>query len=101
MSHRPAELRSIELHRAVARLIVDDAAVLDRARVKVDAWIAAGGPVDEVRARRWKELLDGSLERLLEELVSDSQEMRDLRQATPFAGVIDPRERWRILREVG
>jgi hypothetical protein len=100
MSHRPAELRSIELHRAVARIITEDPAVLARASAKVDEWLANGGPVDPARAARWRALLDSDREELLGELVADTPEACDLRQVTPFAGVVDSRERWRILREV-
>lgn len=101
MSHRSAELRSIELHRAVARLIAEDDAVVERARARVDGWLRESGPVDARWARRWKELLDAPREQLLDALVADTEEMRDLRQVTPFAGAVDSRERWRILREVG
>lgn len=101
MSHRPAELRSIELHRAVARIVAEDSAVLARASAKVDAWLANGGPVSPARAARWRALLDGDREELLAMLVADTPDACDLRQATPCAGVVDARERWRILREVG
>jgi hypothetical protein len=32
-------------------------------------------------------------------LVDDDEEARSLRQATPFAGALKPRERWRIWDE--
>jgi len=37
---------------------------------------------------------------LLAVLQADTDDARALRQATPFAGVVEPRERWRIWREV-
>ncbi len=101
MSHRPAELRSIELHRAIARRIVEDPAVIDRARDRVGDWLANGGPVDSERARRWQILLAGPFDELLAMMVDDSEPAADLRQVTPFAGVLDSRERWQILRDVG
>lgn len=101
MSHRSAELRSIELHRAIARHIADDERVVERARARVEGWLQDGGPVHERWAHQWRELLDGPRELLLSELVADTERMRDLRQVTPFAGVLDSRERWKILREVG
>lgn len=101
MSHRPAELRSIELHRAVARIAADDPAVVDRARAKVQRWVEDGGPVDPARAARWKALLELPRDQLLGLLVADTAEMVDLRQVTPFAGVVPSRERWQIVRSVG
>ena len=34
-------------------------------------------------------------------LTDDGEHATELRQSTPFAGALDPRERWRIWREVG
>ena len=52
-------------------------------------------------ALRWRELLDGPSSELREMLVADTQEARDLRQVTPFAGVVSNEQRWSIVREVG
>jgi hypothetical protein len=45
-------------------------------------------------------LLELPLPQLSAQLVDPSQRARDLRQATPFAGALDPRERWRLWKEV-
>lgn len=74
---------------------------MTRARTRVAGWIEAGGPVDRARAKRWAELLDGPSDVLLDALVADTPEAIDLRQVTPFAGVVSSSERWQILREVG
>lgn len=50
--------------------------------------------------RRWLELLDLPVAELRARLVADDESMRAMRQSTPFAGALDPRERWRIHREV-
>ena len=49
---------------------------------------------------RWERLLNGPLPDLLEFMVSPSQEARDMRQCSPFPGVLTDRERWDILRAV-
>jgi hypothetical protein len=97
-AHRLAELRSLAYHRAVADRIGRDQLVLDRARDRVHTWIAEGRA--PYYANLWDQLLSGPRERLLEVLEADTEESRALRQATPFAGVIEPRERWRIWEEV-
>ena len=97
--HRTAELRSIELHRLVAERL-GDAAVIDRARGRVDAWIADGGPVPPAAAAAWRDLLALPRHELAVRLVEDSERMRELRQNTPFAGVVGSRERWEIIRRV-
>jgi hypothetical protein len=42
------------------------------------------------------ELLNRQFEDLLELLVDDSERMTAKRQATPFAGVLEPAKRWAI-----
>jgi len=46
----------------------------------------------------WQALIDGPLPKLLAVLTDDSETSRDLRQTTPFAGVLKPRERWALLK---
>lgn len=99
-THRTAELRSIALHEIVARRVREDPAVLDVARSRVAGWIAEGGPVDERYARRWRDLLGRTEDEILAALPADTEEMRDLRQCSPFAGVVTSAERWRVMREV-
>ena len=48
---------------------------------------------------QWERLLDGPLEGVLEALTSPSPRARELRQNTPFAGVLTPRERLQVLSE--
>ena len=96
--HRLAEERSIAWHRAVAARLAREPALLDTTRARLRGWI------DENRsahyARQWLALVDSPLPTLLAFLVDPSERARALRQATPFAGLIDARERWRIWRAV-
>jgi len=50
--------------------------------------------------REWQRLLDGPVEVLIDVLTSPDESARVLRQSSPFAGVLTPRERWAILAEV-
>ncbi|MBC7460351.1 MAG: hypothetical protein H7287_03215 [Thermoleophilia bacterium] len=100
MSHRTAELRSIELHRMVADRIVQDGTIVDRAAARVRGWMADGS-VHGIYATAWLELLEGPPADLLELLVDDSVRAADLRQVTPFAGVISDRDRQDIIRRIG
>jgi hypothetical protein len=98
--HRTAELRSIELHRLVAAHLRAEPELLERARGRVDAWIADGGPVPPTTARRWQRLLEAPLPEIVAALTADSAEMRDLRQNSPFAGVLSQAERVEAIRSV-
>jgi len=86
------------MHRLVSERLDDE--VLNRARARIGDWLTVDGPVDHRWARRWGELLDLPMAELRELLVEDSEQMRDLRQSTPFAGIVPEDERRKILEEV-
>lgn len=96
--HRRNEARSLALHREVARRIREQPELLEPVRARVDGWLREG-TVARTYAEAWRELLSRELDELLEAVIDPSERGRDLRQCTPFAGVIDPRTRWRILDE--
>jgi hypothetical protein len=52
-----------------------------------------------VWAEAWLALLARPMEELCQALVEPSERMHDLRQVSPFAGVLEPRARWQILRD--
>lgn len=98
--HRLAERTSIELHRAVGERLrsrPDD--VVERARARVEDWLREGRPHPEY-AKRWRALLTEPVDLLCDRLVEDTEEMRALRQVSPFAGELDARTRWSIWRRV-
>jgi hypothetical protein len=97
--HRLAEERSIAMHRAVADKIRRDPAIVERARRRVQAWVAER-KIHPQYARQWQALLDLPRDQLCERLVANDEAMRALRQSTPFVGVLGARERWAIRRTV-
>lgn len=93
--------RSRALHRAIAeRLAADPERVLAHARRNLatqrranpdgsaDPWLDA-----------WAGLLAAPLDVVLGVLTTAAPWADELRQNTPFAGVLDPRERWDVYRE--
>ena len=95
--HRLAERRSLELHRAVATRLRARPELLQIARRRVSSWLTQGG---RPYAQGWAERLDGPFDELLRWLTEDTEEARAFRQASPFAGVLAPDERWRILKAI-
>lgn len=51
--------------------------------------------------RAWDELLSRPMGEVLASIVDPGERARELRQSSPFAGVLTAAERWRIWREVG
>jgi excisionase family DNA binding protein len=93
------QLRSLWLSHAVAGYVVrDPERTLGLARRNLDAMLAlAARGSAKVWLSEWKQLLDGPVEGVLETLTSRSPRARELRQNTPFAGVLSERERREVL----
>jgi hypothetical protein len=96
------EQLTLAFHRAlVEKLRADPEAILARARhhiTRVREVDVAGH--SEFYTATWAALVDGPLEDLEAAMVSLSQESRDLRQASVFAGVLSDEERYVILGQV-
>jgi len=95
--HRRIEERSLELHRAVAEKLRRDPAVLTKARARVESWLLDGS-VHPRYAEAWRRVLSCEREEISERLTDPGETMCALRQCSPFAGALVPRERWQILR---
>ena len=87
------------MHREVARRLQDRPELLDAARERVQSWLESGG-VSRYWAEAWNEALGGTLDEVIARITDPSQHARDLRQTSPFAGALDPRVRWEILRRL-
>lgn len=95
--HERARARSLAYHRAVARRLRKP--MVDEARHVLFRW-REQGRIDRRYADRWEQLLTRPLPVIREALVDEGQEADDLRQNSPFAGLLSEPERQRILREV-
>jgi hypothetical protein len=93
--HALAERRSLRYHRAIAERIGSDALVLQRARARVDTWLHEH-TVAEYYAAGWRQILSRTEPEIRAFLVQDTEVARAFRQVSPFAGALDPRERWRL-----
>lgn len=91
--------RSIALHAAVAERLVEEPAILERARAKLAEWISQGGRSSGLLVR-WQNVLARSPRDVAQFLTERTEEAAWLRSASPFAGVLAPRERLDILRKV-
>jgi hypothetical protein len=97
--HRLAELRSIAYHRRVGERLLAEPGLIELARARLAQWERDGRCATAVAAR-WHGKLALPPRDLESFLGRDDDEARELRQSTPFAGVLDPRERWALWRRV-
>lgn len=97
--HRLSEERSRAYHQVIADRLRGDLTILERARARVDGWISSSG-TPPFYALQWREVLCRDVEAIVAFLVVDGELARELRQSSPFAGVLSPEERWQIWRHV-
>jgi hypothetical protein len=96
-SHRTAELHALAYHRLVAERLDDQ--VANQARRRLSTW-RAEGRIHPHWAQEWEHLLALPLPRLAREIPADTPHARELRQTSPFAGVLNEHERRRLVELV-
>lgn len=98
-SLRRDQERSLWLHRAVAgRMAADPTGVIDRARQnlrRLREVHADGASADWLD--RWERLLEAGPDAVFDALTSPAEWAVELRQNSPFAGVLEPAERQAVL----
>lgn len=88
--------RSLWLGHAVAgKLVADPLGVVDKGRSNLSRF--EGHRAARLWLAEWEKLLDGPLDGVLEALTSRAPRARELRQNSPFAGVLTEEERQRVL----
>jgi len=95
--HRVAELQALAYHRLVAERL--DEGVVDNARRRLRRWLREDR-VDPRWAEEWERVLELPLPRIAKTISADTKQARELRQTSPFAGVLTEQERRRLLRAV-
>ena len=95
--HDRARARSLAYHRAVARRLRRP--MVDEARQSLFD-LRKSGRIAPYYADRWEDILDGTVPEIRRALVEQSQEADDLRQNSPFAGMLSEPERRRIVESV-
>lgn len=96
--HRRAERRALAYHRAVAQALTQP--MVDEARRLVLRW-EREGKLHPGHSDAWKALLEEPTAEIRRQISADTSAARDLRQNSPFAGVLSEPERRKILESVG
>jgi len=93
--HERIDRRSLALHGAIAEKVRSNPGLLAIAHDNLERWSRTAGR-SQPYLDRWRRLLELPLPELLDKLTLDTEEMRAMRQSTPFAGILSPQERWAI-----
>jgi excisionase family DNA binding protein len=96
-NHRVAELQALAYHRLVAERLNDE--MVRQARQRLDQWRRA----NRIQTRwvdAWNSALAMPLDDLARLISADTAESRELRQTSPFAGVLNEQERRRLVQAV-
>ena len=98
--HELTDEISRSLGRRVAERLSQQPELLQVARDNLDRWSRRNASVPSLLRcyAEWRAILERPLEEICSLLNSDSEEARRLRQNSPFAGVLSPREVWELKR---
>lgn len=91
------ESRSLALHVAVARRLVDTPELWKRARERILSWRESKS-VHAHFLSAWDDLIEASPGQIAEAIVDPGERGRRLRRASPFAFVLTSKERWATWR---
>ena len=95
------QARSLALHRAiVAELMSHPDRVVASARANL-VTMRHSNPGASPLLDEWESILRQTPQRIASQLLDPGEHGRDLRQVTPFAGVLDPRRRLAVYRAFG
>lgn len=96
--HSRAERRSLAYHRALAKRLRRP--MVDEALRLLWKW-REQGRIDERYAEQWEQVLREPIAHVRRIIGEDTQRGRDLRQNSPFAGMLSEAERRRINEHIG
>jgi excisionase family DNA binding protein len=95
--HRAAELHALAYHRLIAERL--DEYIVDDARRRLRRW-RQEGRIHPRWADEWERILAMPQPQMARTIGADTTHARELRQTSPFAGVLTEQERRRLVRAV-
>lgn len=97
-THQELDARSLALHRLIAEKIRRDPALFNRVKATLTRWQAIVSADAQPYLVEWAQLVDAGMDACLAVATEDSEHATDLRQCSPFCGVLTEPERLAFLR---
>lgn len=91
--------RSLAFDRLTATKLAADPSLLEVARKNLDRWMQTSSPQVRPVLLEWRRILARPVGEIVATLLDESPRGRQLRQSSPFAGVLSSAERTAILKE--
>ena len=92
------QARSLELHAAIAKVLrARGSVVVETARRNISR-MRSMNPHASPLLDEWERILEGTTDQIVARILDPSEHGRDLRQVTPFAGVLSPAQRAAVYR---
>lgn len=99
--HSKADARHLHLHRVALEKLRREPELKPRVLALLEKWLAGPeGQVSRPWLEEWRTLLRGDSIDRLAEVVLDEERGLMLRQCSPLAPVLTPKERWAALKEI-
>jgi hypothetical protein len=90
--HSRLDERSLALHTLIAKKVLADPALLDKARGNARRWQKSHDR-PSLALLEWEQILGGSVDQVARFLVARSEKATRLRQSSPFTGILTEPER--------
>jgi hypothetical protein len=97
--HQMIDERSLAFDRLIASKLRMDPTLVEKARSNLSRWLLTADASVRPVFQKWRNLLDGPMDLLLSTLESPEEHATQLRQSSPFCGILTREERTRILQE--
>jgi hypothetical protein len=98
--HDWVDERSRALHAAIADKIRNHPELLEIPKANIARWMKDASDAVQPALQTWKTMIESwPLEQLLEFLTQESERANELRQSSPFSGILTPAERNEIFAQ--
>jgi len=94
--HRILDARSLAMHCKIVQKISRDPTLLGKAKANLLRWSAKDGGPKPRHLREWQEILEKPWPAIAEMMTTMSEDATRLRSSSPFAGILNEKEREQI-----